>query len=84
MRTVPVTNARQDIYNIIEQTITNSEPVQITSKKGDVVMVSLEDWESIQETLYILSIPGMRESILEADKIPIEEWKDGKDIGWDI
>ncbi len=54
MKTVPVTNARQDIFNIIEQTIINSEPVQITSKKGDVVMISLEDWSAIQETLYLL------------------------------
>ena len=84
MKTVPVTNARQDIFNIIEQTIVNSEPIQITSKRGNVVMVSLEDWSAIQETLYLLSIPGMRESILEADRTPLEEWKDEKDIGWDI
>lgn len=84
MRTIPVSNARQDIFNIIEQTINNSEPVQITSKKGDVVMISLEDWSAIQETLYLLSVPGMRESILNADKTPLEEWKEAKDIGWDI
>lgn len=84
MRTVPVTNARQDIFNIIEQTIVNSEPIQITSKKGDVVMLSLEDWESIQETLYLVSIPGMRESILEGSKEPIEECKSLEDIGWDL
>lgn len=84
MRTIPVTNARQDIFNIIEQTILNSEPIQITSKKGDVVMVSLEDWSSIQETLYLLSIPGMRESILEADNVPLDEWKDQEDLEWDM
>jgi antitoxin YefM len=84
MRTVPVTNARQDIFNIIEQTIVNSEPVQITSKKGDVVMISLEDWSAIQETLYLLQVPGMRESILEGAKEPIEECKTLEDIGWDI
>ena len=84
MRAIPVSNARQDIYNIIEQTIKNSEPVQITSKKGDVVMISLEDWSAMQETLYLLSIPGMRESILEADKTPLDEWKDAEDLGWDI
>lgn len=84
MKTVPVTNARQDIFNIIEQTIVNSEPIQITSKKGDVVMISLEDWSSIQETLYLLEIPGMRESILEGSKEPIDECKSLEDIGWDI
>ena len=63
-RTVSVSKARQDIFNIIEQTIVNSEPIQITSKKGDVVMLSLEDWSAIEETLYLLQIPGMRESII--------------------
>ncbi|MBU3114544.1 type II toxin-antitoxin system Phd/YefM family antitoxin [Clostridium lacusfryxellense] len=84
MRTVPITNARQDIFNIIEQTIANSEPIQITSKKGDVVMMSLDDWSAIQETLYLLGIPGMRESLLDGAKEPIEECKSLEDIGWDI
>jgi prevent-host-death family protein len=84
MKTVPITNARQDIFNIIEQTIVNSEPIQITSKKGDVVVVSLQDWSAIQETLYLLGIPGMRESILEGSKEPIDECKSLEDIGWNI
>lgn len=77
MKTVPVTNARN---NIIEQTIRNSEPIQITSKKGDFVMVSLEDWSAIQETLYLLEISGMRESILEGAKESIDECKSFKDL----
>ncbi|HHY23973.1 MAG TPA: type II toxin-antitoxin system Phd/YefM family antitoxin [Clostridiaceae bacterium] len=84
MKTISVTNARKDIFNIIEQTIVNSEPIQITSKKGDVVMLSLEDWSAIQDTLYLLSIPGMRESILEGSKEPIENCKSLENIGWDI
>lgn len=84
MRTVPITNARQDIFNIMEQTIVNSEPIQITSKKGDVVMVSLKDWSAMQETLYLLGIPGMRESIMDGVKEPIDECKSLEDIGWDI
>ena len=84
MRTVPVTNARQDIFNLIEQIIVNSEPIQITSKKGNVVMLSLDDWSAIQETLYLLAVPNMRESILEGAKEPIEECKSLGDIGWDI
>lgn len=47
-------------------------------------MVSLEDWSSIQETLYLLSIPGMRESILEADNVPLDEWKDQEDLELDM
>ena len=48
MKTIPVTSARRDIFNIIEQTIVNSEPIQITSKNGDVVMLSVDDWSAIQ------------------------------------
>lgn len=84
MKTVPVTNVRRDIFSIIEQTIVNSERIQIISKKGDVVMVSLEDWSAIQETLYLLSMPEMRESILDGAKEPISECKFLEDIGWDI
>lgn len=84
MKSVSITNARQNIFNIIEQIILNSEPIQITSKKGDVVILSLEDWSAIQETLYLLSVPGMRESILEGSNEPLEECKSLEDIGWDI
>lgn len=47
-------------------------------------MIRLEDWSAIQETLYLLSIPGIRESILESDKVPLDQWKEAEDIGWDI
>ncbi|UZQ50552.1 type II toxin-antitoxin system Phd/YefM family antitoxin [Clostridium kluyveri] len=84
MKTFNVTSVRSDIYNIINQTIVNSEPIQITSKNGDVVMLSLKDWEAIQETLHLVSIPGMKESILEGKKEPVEECKTLQDIGWNI
>ena len=84
MKAISITNARKDIYNIINKTIIESEPIQITSKNGDVVMVSLEDWEAIQETLYLVSIPNMRESILEGSKESLGEFKTPEEIGWDI
>lgn len=84
MKTIPVTKVRQNIYKILEQVRISSEPIQITSKKGNAVLISEEDWNAIQETLYLLSIPNLRESILEADKVPLDEWKDEKDLGWDI
>ncbi|BAH06868.1 type II toxin-antitoxin system Phd/YefM family antitoxin [Clostridium kluyveri] len=84
MKTFNVTSVRSDIYNIINQTIVNSEPIQITSKNGDVVMLSLKDWEAIQETLNLVSIPGMKESILEGKKELVEECKTLEDIGWNI
>lgn len=82
MKTIPVTSARRDIFNIIEQTIVNSEPIQITSKNGDVVMLSMDDWSVIQETLYLVQIPGMRESILAGSSEPISECKTLEDIGF--
>jgi PHD/YefM family antitoxin component YafN of YafNO toxin-antitoxin module len=51
---------------------------------GNAVLISEDDWNSIQETLYLLSIPGMRESILEAEKTPLDKWKNEEDLGWDI
>ncbi|AZT89637.1 type II toxin-antitoxin system Phd/YefM family antitoxin [Caldicellulosiruptor changbaiensis] len=84
MKTIPVTKVRQNIYKILEQVRISSEPIQITSKKGNVVLISEEDWNAIQETLYLLSIPNLRESILEADKVPLNEWQYEEDLGWDI
>ena len=81
MKIVPISNARQNIFNIVEQVITNSEPIEITAKKGNVIVISEEDWNSIQETLYLLS-HGMAESIIEGMNTPLEECTE--DIGWDI
>ena len=73
MRTVSVTKARNDLFNLIKEVAESSEPIQITGKNGNAVLLSEDDWRSIQETLYLLSIPGMRESILEAKNTPLEE-----------
>ncbi|ERM91455.1 prevent-host-death protein [Caldanaerobacter subterraneus subsp. yonseiensis KB-1] len=84
MKTMPVTKVRQNIYKIIEQVRKNSEPIQITSRKGNAILISEEDWNAIQETLYLLSIPNLKESIMDADKTPLDEWKDEEDLGWNI
>ena len=55
------------------------EPVQITGKRGNAVLVSQEDWDSVQETLYLVSIPGMRESILAGMATPAAELEDKLD-----
>jgi PHD/YefM family antitoxin component YafN of YafNO toxin-antitoxin module len=82
MKVVNATQARQNIYRLIDETIVSNEPVQITAKKGSVVLLSESDWRDIQETLYLVSIPGMRESIIEGMKTPVSECFE--DIGWDI
>ena len=65
MRTINVTKARANLYNLLIEASESHEPIQITGKKSNAILVSEEDWRSIQETLYLLSIPGMRESIIE-------------------
>jgi antitoxin YefM len=82
LKSVTITKARQDLYNLVDEALQTSEPIQITGKRGDTVLVSLEDWNAIQETLYLTSIPNMREDILAGMKTPIGDCVE--DIGWDI
>ena len=65
MKSIPVTQARKDIYRLLESVETEHQPIQITGKQNNAVLVSESDWLAIQETLHLLSIPGMRESIRE-------------------
>jgi antitoxin YefM len=71
MKTVSVTSARSDLYQLIDSTLSDHEPVQITGKRGNAVLLAEEDWRSIQETLFLLSIPGMRESIRSGMAEPV-------------
>lgn len=72
MRTISATSARADIYGLIDDALSSHEPIQITGRRGNAVLVGESDWRSIQETLYLTSIPGMRESILEGMAQPDE------------
>ena len=65
MTTVNVTEARANLYKLIDDTTVSHEPVVITGKRGNAVLLSEDDWNAINETLHLLSVPGMRESILE-------------------
>jgi antitoxin YefM len=73
MPTLSVTEARAKLYRLIDQTSASHEPILITGKRGNAVLVSEDDWRSIQETIYLLNIPGMRESIREGLATPLEE-----------
>jgi antitoxin YefM len=64
MKTITATSARSDLYRIIDSAQSTHEPVQITGKRGNAVLVAEDDWRSIQETIYLLGIPGMRDSII--------------------
>ena len=65
MTTLNVTEARANLYKLIDDTTVNHEPVVITGKRGNAVLIAEDDWNAINETLHLLSVPGMRESILE-------------------
>lgn len=63
--TLKVTEARVNLYKLIDDTLVNHEPVVITGKRGNTVLLAEDDWNTINETLHLLSVPGMLESILE-------------------
>jgi prevent-host-death family protein len=65
MATFKATEARANLYKLIDDTAVNHEPVIITGKRGNAVLLAEEDWNAINETLYLLSVPGMRESIID-------------------
>jgi prevent-host-death family protein len=66
MITVTATKARGTLYSLINEVRESHEPIQITGKHGNAVLISEEDWRSIRETLFLHSIPGMVDSIKQA------------------
>lgn len=74
--------ARQKFFALIKDTVKNHEPVTVTSKQGNIVIISEQDYKAIQETLYLLSVPGMRESIIEGMKATPEECVKAEEIEW--
>jgi antitoxin YefM len=76
MTTVTATEARKQLYKLIDDVADSHEPVQITGKRGNAVLVGEDDWRAVQETLHLVSIPGMRESILEGMATPVEDLED--------
>ena len=73
MTTVNVTEARANLYKLIDDASVSHEPVVITGKRGNAVLLAESDWNAINETLYLLSVPGMRESILEGMRENLED-----------
>lgn len=80
MNTLTASQARANLYRIIDDAATTHEPVVITGKRNNAVLISAEDWAAIQETMYLLSVPGMRESIMEGLQTPVDEC--AKELEW--
>jgi prevent-host-death family protein len=80
MPTLTATEARSKLYGLIDETTASHEPIIIKGKRGNAVLISEDDWRSIQETIYLLNIPGMRESIRDGLATPVE--KCTKELNW--
>ena len=65
MQTFTASEARANLYRLMDETAESHQPIIIAGKRHDAVLLAAEDWQAIQETLYLLSVPGMRESIKE-------------------
>jgi len=89
MKTINVTRARANLYRLLEEASETHEPIQITGKKANGVLVSEEDWRAIEETLFLSSVPAVRQSIIDGMKTPVEEcaeeldwWNSARVSGW--
>jgi len=65
MRNVNISNFRKEIFTYVNQTIEYNEPINVSAKNGNVILMSEEEYNGIMETMHLLSVPGMRETLLE-------------------
>ncbi|NJN74419.1 MAG: type II toxin-antitoxin system Phd/YefM family antitoxin [Limnothrix sp. RL_2_0] len=82
MDLLTVREARDKLYRLIDEIAEHHKPVVISGKRNNAVLVAQEDWDAIQETLYLVSIPGMKKSIQEAAAEPVEECVALEDLDW--
>ena len=80
MKSITATKARENLYKLIDETNSSHEPIHISGKRSNAVLISEEDWRSIEETLFLSSIPGMKKSIVKGLKTPVSECSE--DIKW--
>lgn len=80
MTTLSATEARKSLYNLLDDVALSHDPIQIVGKRNSAVLVSEDDWRAIQETLFLTSIPGMRESIIDGLNTPVS--KCSKEVTW--
>ncbi len=80
MTTLTASQARTELYKLLDKVAASHEPIQITGKRNNAVLISEEDWSAIKETLYLLSIPKMRESVKKGLKTPLKECS--REVKW--
>ena len=74
MTTLTASDARANLYRLIDEAAVSHEPIVIAGKRNSAVLISEKDWSAIQETMYLASIPGMRDSIIEGMRAPSSEF----------
>jgi prevent-host-death family protein len=79
MTTLTASEARANLYRLMDEAAESHQPITISGKRNDAVLVSAEDWRAIQETLHLLAVPGMRESIKEGMAEPVDDCATGLD-----
>lgn len=77
-----VTNFRKNIFNLLEQTIKYNEPINISTKEGNAVVISEEDYNGLMETVYLTSIPQQREKIIEGLNTPLDKCLNEDEVEW--
>ncbi|KYC39814.1 prevent-host-death protein [Scytonema hofmannii PCC 7110] len=82
MDVIHVNDAQQHLDAVINDSVQSHTPVIITGNQHQAVLISLEDWNAIQETLYLLQVPGMREDLLEGMNTPVEECVTKEKLDW--
>ena len=83
MTAISATKARDNIYKLIQDVNVSSTPITITNNKGkNAVLIGEDDWKAIEETLYLMSIPGMTESIIDGGNTDISECLDESEVDW--
>ena len=80
MTTITVAEARKKLYRLLNEANESHEPIHITGKRGGAVLICEDDWHSVEETLYLLSIPKMRESIKKGLNTPVS--KCSRELKW--
>ena len=82
MTNINVTNFRKDIYTLLEKTINFNEPINISTKNGNAVVLSEEDYNSLMETVYIMSVPGLKDEILKRANDEENEFVSEEEVEW--
>ena len=72
-RTLKASEARAGLYGLLDEAAASHEPILITGKRANAILISEDDWRSIQETIFLVSIPGMKKSIIQGLKTPVNK-----------